>query len=574
VGTQTERASGYELFRPAATAMIENVQDRLQNANQLLARGHFDVAIEAYDEFLAAYPGSGEAWHNRGIALAETKRFALAAQSFGRAVELRPDSAASWHNRGMSLAELGEFEQAARDHSQALAIQPDMPDARGNLVLARLNCCDWQGLEEQRRRIADSLAQGKPAIVPFGNLFISGSPVDQLRCAQLWMARHAVHQAPVWRGNYDHERLRVAYVSGDFRSHPVAGSILPLLQNHDRGKFECFGISYGPDDSSEMRRRIVAGCEHFIDVRGGSDDEIAALLRRREIDIAIDLMGITWGCRPGIFATRCAPLQVCYLGFPASTGADFIDYLIADQIVIPESEQVFFSEKIAYLPRCYLPGGYDTEILGAAPSCSAAGLPENAFVFCCFNANYKILPKTFASWMAILRAVEGSVLWLSEPNVAAKENLRREAADRGVSPARVIFAPHVPSYSEHLARVALAGLFLDTAPFNAHVTAIDAISAGVPVLTLAGTSMSGRAGQSLLTALHLTELIARSVEEYQRTAIRLAREREKLAAIRDKMIRNRAALLDARAFAWDFERTLLQMHDRHRSGLPPEASPA
>lgn len=549
--------------------MVESPHAKLQNANHLLALGRFDVAIAAYDELLSAYPGSGEAWHNRGIALAETKRFALAAQSFGRAVALRPDSAASWHNRGMSLAELGEFEQAALDHSRALALQPDMPDARGNLVLARLNCCDWQGLAEERQRIARSLSEEQPAIVPFGNLFISSSPADQLRCAQLWMARHVPKHAPVWRGeNYDHSRLRVAYVSGDFRNHPVARLILPLLQNHDRAKFESFGFSYGPDDGSDMRRRIVAECEQFIDVRGGSDGEIAALLRQREIDIAIDLMGITWGCRPGILAARCAPLQVCYLGFPAATGADFIDYIIADRIVIPESEQAYFSEQVAYMPRCYLPGGCDAQISGPAQSRYLAALAENAFVFCCFNANYKILPETFASWMVILRAVDGSVLWLSEPNAAAKANLRREAADRGVSPDRLIFAPHLLSYSEHLSRVALADLFLDTSPFSGHATAIDAISAGVPVLTLAGTSMSGRAGRSLLTSLELPELIAHSVEEYEGAAIRLAREREELAAIRDKMVCNRVVLFDARAFAREFEHLLLQMHNRPRSGRP------
>lgn len=552
--------------------MIETPQARLQNANRLLALGRFDFAIAAYDEFLGLYPGAGEAWHNRGIALAQTKRFSLAADSFGRAVALRPDSAASWHNRGMSLAELGKFEEAAQDYARALAIQPDLPDVRGNLVLARLNCCDWRELDEQRQWIARSLAEGQPAIVPFGNLFISTSPADQLNCARMWMARHAPPQAPVWRGeSYDHERLRVAFVSGDFREHPVARLILPLLQNLDPQKFECLGISYGPDDNSDMRRRMIAGCEQFIDVRGGSDEGIAALLHRREIDIAIDLMGITWRCRPGIFAARCAPLQASYLGFPATTGAEFIDYVIADRTVIPEGEQEFFSEKIAWLPRCYLPGGSGTE--SPASSRKQAGLPENTFIFCCFNANYKILPESFASWMAILRAVEGSVLWLAEANAAAKANLRREAESRGLSTDRLIFASHLPSHADHLARVALADLFLDTAPFNGHATAIDAISAGVPVLTLAGTSMSGRAGQSLLTSLALPELIAHSAEEYEQTAIRLAQQPDELAAIREKIICNRAALFDAKTFAREFEQTLLQMHDRQRSGLPPDTFP-
>lgn len=552
--------------------MTENAQAKLENANRLLALGRFDFAIAAYDDFLASYPATGEAWHNRGIALAETRRFSLAVQSFGRAVALRPDSAASWHNRGMSLAELGDFEQAARDHSRALALQPDMPDVRGNLVLARLNCCDWDGLAEARQRIAQALAEGRPAVVPFGNLFISGSPADQLRCARLWMARHAPPQPPVWRGErYDHQRLRIAYVSGDFRNHPVGGLILPLLQNHDRQRFECFGISHGADDGSDMRRRIIASLEHFIDVRGRSDSEIAALLREQEIDIAIDLMGITAACRPRIFAARPAPLQVSWLGFPATTGAEFIDYLIADRVVVPEQERSFFTEQIAYLPRFYLPAGCDRDDSGPIPSRPSAGLPDRGFVFCCFNANYKILPDTFASWMAILRATEGSVLWLSEPYAAAKANLKREAAAFGISPDRLMFAPHLPSFQEHLARVALADLFLDTLPFNAHVTAIDAISAGVPILTVAGTSMSGRTGQSLLTSLSLPELIAGSVADYERIAIQLAQQPRELAAIKDKLMHNRAALFDAAAFTRDFELALLQMHNRHASGLASDS---
>lgn len=550
--------------------MSADMRVNMQQANRLLALGQADQAITAYDRVLATSPEIGEAWHNRGIALAQKRRFSLAVQSFGRAIDLHPESAASWHNRGMALSELGEYAQAAHDHARALELQPEMPDLRGNLVLARLNCSDWEGVEEQRDLIARALTGGKPAIVPFGNLFISDSPAGQLICARLWMARHAPPQPPLWRGErYHHRRIRVAWVSGDFRAHPVAGLILPVLQNADRTKFEYFGVSFGPDDNSDLRRRISATLEHFLDVRGRNDDEIADLLRQNEIDIAVDLMGITSGCRPGIFAARPAPIQVSWLGFPATTGAEFIDYAIADKWAVTDSAGAFFSERLAFLPRCYLPGEFDRLPVSPAPR-REAGLPDDAFVFCSFNANYKILPETFACWMSILRETKNGVLWLSEPNEIAKANLRREAAGRGIAPDRLIFAAHVPSFAGHLRRVAAADLFLDTLPFNAHSTAIDAVAAGVPVLTQAGTAMAGRAGTSLVSALNLPELIAGSRQEYERTAIRLAHDPGELRVLRERLCANRAAVFDAAAFARDLEQVLQHMHGRQTSGLPPQ----
>ncbi len=542
---------------------------RLQRANTLLSLGRFDAAIAVFDTYLASNPSSGEGWHNRGMALAQTKRFGLAAQSFGKALALRPDSAASWHNRGLAFAESGDFEQSVRDHARALAIQPDLPELRGDLMLARLNCCDWQDFEEERLKIAEELSNGRPAIVPFGNLFISSSPANQLQCARIWMARHVAASPPLWRGErYDHARLRIAFISGDFRAHPVAALMLPVFENHDRNHFELFGLSFGPDDNSEMRRRISSSFEHFIDARGRSDIDIAVQLRGREIDIAVDLMGVTEGCRPGIFAARPAPVQVAYLGYPGTMGADFIDYTIADPIVIPESEQHQYSGKIARLQNCYLPCGRDRAPPDQPSSRASAGLPENAFVFCCFNGCYKILPAIFASWMAILRATDGSVLWLSDPNPAARTNLGREAERQGVAPDRLIFAPYLPSFAGHLKRLTAADLFLDTLPFNAHSTAIDALLAGVPVLTCAGTSMAGRAGASLLSAAGVPELIAQSMQDYEPMAIGLARGTGTLAAIRRKI---GAWRFDIKAFTRRFEAALSEMHNRHAMGLPAQS---
>ncbi len=563
------RAEALPVFDRILTLDPGNADARLQRANTLLALHRFESAIAAFDTYLVSNPSSGEGWHNRGIALAEKKRFALAAQSFGKALALRPDSAASWHNRGLSFAETGDFEQAIRDHTRALAIQPDLPDLRGDLILARLNCCDWQGFEDERLKIAEALSNGKSAIVPFGNLLISHSPADQLLCARLWMARHVPSPPPLWRGErYNHTRLRIAYVSGDFRAHPVASLLLPILENHDRERFELFAISFGPDDNSDMRRCIRSSLEDFIDVRGRSDIEVAVQLHGREIDIAVDLMGITESCRPGIFAARPAPVQVGYLGYPGTTGADFMDYIVADRIAIPESEQHYYAEKIAWLPGCYLPCGQDRLPGGWSSPRDDTGLPEHAFVFCCFNGNYKILPAIFASWMATLRATKGSVLWLADPNPAARANLRREAERHGVVADRLIFAPHVASFTEHLKRLGAADLFLDTLPFNAHSTAIDALSAGVPVLTCAGNTMAGRAGASLLAAVGLPELVAELMQTYERTAIALAHDAGALAAIRQKIA---TPLVELKAFTRQFEAALSEMHNRRSIGLPPQS---
>ena len=543
----------------------------LNRANTALSLGRFESAIAAYDEYLASNPASGEGWHNRGIALAQTKRFAPAAHSFGKALSLHPESAASWHNRGLALAELEQFEQAIRDHSRALALQPGLPNLRGDLVLAKLNACEWQDIAPERRRISLGLMNGEPAIAPFGNLLISDSAEEQLHCARTWMASHVPPAPPLWRGErYFHDRIRVAYVSGDFRVHPVGALIASLLERHDRKKFECFGISFGPDDRSEMRKQIAAALEHFNDVRGQSNLEIARVIRESEIDIVIDLMGITADCRPGIFAARPAPVQASYLGYAGTMGADFIDYVFADHIVVPAANEGLFAEKIAWLPHCYLPAACAPEPPEAWTR-AQAGLPEDAFVFCCFNNNFKILPETFASWMEILRATGKSILWLSQPNPAAQANLRRETARAGIAEDRLIFAPRVESFEDHLKRIAAADLFLDTLPFNAHSTALDSLSAGVPVLTCCGSTMVARAGASVLSAIGLPELIAGTMQYYKTMAIGFAGDPATLAAIRDRLLRNRACtpLFDAGLFVRQFEAALTEMHARHGNGLPP-----
>jgi predicted O-linked N-acetylglucosamine transferase (SPINDLY family) len=366
-------------------------------------------------------------------------------------------------------------------------------------------------------------------------------------------------------------KIRIGYYSADFHNHATTHLMAQALEAHDRGRFEVYGFSFGPDESDAMRRRVFAACDKFLDVRNASDGEIAQLSRQLGIDIAVDLKGHTQNSRPGIFAGRAAPLQAQYIGYPGTMGAAYMDYVIADKIVIPPGAEADYDEKILRLPHSYQANDSTRKISSKTTTREDAGLPPSGFVFCSFNNNYKILPDTFASWMRILTAVDGSVLWLLEDNALAAANLRRHAADRGVDPARLVFAGRVP-LEDHLARHRLADLFLDTWPYNAHTTASDALWTGLPVLTRMGKAFAGRVAASLLTALDLPELITASTEDYEKRAVELARNPEKHAALRAKLAANRTTmpLFDGKLIARHLEAGYEMIHARQQSGLPPD----
>ena len=560
-------------FDQALTVAPDHAGAALRRAGALMALHRCRDAVESYDAYLAADPDSGEAWHNRGVALAELKHFEEAVSSFGKALALRPDSAQSWHNRGNAEIELKRFEDAIADQERALLLDPDLAYARGHLLHAKLACCDWRDVKEERAKIAAALQAGTPAIVPFENVMISDSPAGLMQCARLAMERYAAPREPLWRGErYDHARIRLAYLSGDFAAHPVSILMAGVFEHHDRERFETIGVSFGPDDASALRARLVAGFERFIDVRGISDFEIAARLREMEVDIAIDLMGLTADSRSGIFAFRPAPVQVNYLGYPGTLAVAFMDYILADRTVIPEDEQRHYAERAVYLPDTYMASDDRRAIAARAPSRAQAGLPEDGVVFCSFNANYKFSPEMFAIWMRILRAVEGSVLWLPDMNAAARRNLAREAEGHGVAPARIVFAPHLASAEEHLARLGLADLFLDTLPCNAHTTASDALWAGLPVLTCKGSTFAGRVAASLLNAVSLPELIADSLGAYEALAVGLGRDIAALAGLKAKLARNRgvAPLFDTARFTRNLEAAFTEMGARTRRGEAPQ----
>jgi predicted O-linked N-acetylglucosamine transferase (SPINDLY family) len=425
---------------------------------------------------------------------------------------------------------------------------------------------------ELEARLHRGLAEGRKVCPPFALLAVDSTPAEQLAAARTWSAdRYPLARGACRHGTpHDRGRLRVAYMSGEYRAHATSFLIAGLFETHDRARFEVIGVSSGASDDSDMRRRIEGAFDGFLDVSTLSDDEAARILREKEIDILVDLNGYFGTVRAGIPARRPAPVQVNYLGFPGTSGTPYMDYILADRWVIPDNQQRFYSEKVVYLPDCYQANDARRAIAPQAPGRADAGLAESAFVFCCFNNTHKITPGWFGVWMEILRGVEGSVLWLLEANETVAQNLRREAGQRGVAAERIVFAPRKP-LSEHLARHRLADLFLDTLPHNAHTTASDALWAGLPVLTCAGAAFAGRVAASLLDAVGLGDMIARSRDDYIAAAVRLAKAPEALRDIRERLAAQRLThpLFDTARFTRHIESAYDTMWQRYKKGRQP-----
>ena len=590
-------------LRPGSAQVYNN------RANSLLALGRREEALQSYDQALKQNPAYADAWCNRAILLMESSRLPEALDSFQKAIGLRPAYGDAWegcatvltrlghradairaydraialkgpqpqllYNRGNAHAILKNYQAAIADCEQALAADPDYPYARGVLAHARRQICEWHDLEPQMQEIAAGLQAGKRVITPFNLKALSDSAEVHLRCAELWTA-HECPPAPQRMAPaqvYDHRRIRIAYVSGDFANTAVAGLMAPVFESHDREYFETIAVSFGPPDHSLMRTRLESAFEKFVDVAGQSDVAIAEWLWRAEIDIAVDLMGFTGKCRSAIFAHRPAPVQVNYLGFPGSLGAPYYDYIIADCTVIPAGHTRFYAEQPALLPHCYLPADPVRLGMGCTPTRKAAGLPDRGIVFASFNNSYKFAPDVFAVWMRLLRAIEDSVLWLPEGNSDARVNLIREALARGVAGERLIFAPPVPAIEDHLARLALADIFLDTAPYNSHSTAIDALTAGLPIVTVLGNSFASRVAASTLKAAGFPQLVTNSLDEYERLALELAHDVPRLRQLKQQLAARLpvSPLFDLESFTRDLERAYSAMYDRSRAGLPPTA---
>jgi len=533
----------------------------------------YSAALSSYDQAIALRPDYAEAHFDRGGALQHLGRYSAAIASYEAAIQLRPDYAEAHAGRARALRELGRYESAVESYDRAIALQSEASAHRGTRRHTKMQICDWRDLEADLERISGDIDNGTAAPNPFYILTLADSAALQRRAAELWVRTQGplLPSLPEIAKRERAERIHVGYFSADFHEHATAYLIAQLFELHDRSRFKITAFSFGPDSQGEMRGRLRAGCDAFIDVRDRSDAEVAMLARAKHVDIAVDLKGFTQGHRAGIFAERAAPLQVSYLGYPGTMGAPYMDYLVADPMLIPVEHRCHYSEKILYLPDSYQVNDTRRAISARSFTRTELGLPETGFVFCCFNNSYKILPGVFARWMRILARVPGSVLWLLGDNPAAIRNLRQAAAARHIDPLRLVFADRI-DLKDHLARHRAADLCIDTLPCNAHTTASDALWAGLPVLTCAGEAFGARVAASLLTAIGLPELIASSPEHYEDLAVHLAAHPRQLAETRQRLGEQRgtAPLFDTPLFARNLEAAYTAIYERLQANLAPE----
>lgn len=563
-----------ESYDQALVLAPQFVQALFNYGNTLLRLNRYEQALQAFDKALAIQPQLPEVWANRGNVLEALERPEDALKSYTRALVIRPDFAGVLNNRGGLLRKLGAHEKSTTDYEKLIAVDPDFEYARGNKFYSSLLACNWHSFAADRENLFAAVRCGRRATIPFPFLLVSESGTDQLTCNRTYVAhKYPQHETSLWNGEcYRHDKIRIAYLSADFHRHATAYLMAELFEKHDNTAFEVSAWSFGSNTRDDMRARLCKSFGQFNDVRAMTDGEAAVKIRKGEIDIAVDLKGFTDGCRTDILARRPAPVQVNYLGYPGSMGANYIDYLVADSIVIPPGHEKFYQEKIVRLPNCYQVNDSKRAISSVTPSRAEVGLPVSGFVFCCFNSNVKINPGIFGIWMRLLKGINGSVLWLLDDNHAARCNLRSEAHARGVSADRLVFAPRI-ALPDHLARHRLADLFLDTLPCNAHTTTSDALWAGLPVLTCMGDTFAGRVAGSLLRAAGLPELITHSLSDYEALALQLATDPDKLQTLKTKLERNRrtCALFDTDRFRRHIEAAYITMHERQQRGELPAA---
>ena len=545
----------------------------LFRGNALKELNRLEEAVQSYDRAIAAYPDYAEAYINRGIALAALGRVAEALTSYERAIDLKPDAALAYFNRGYLLRTIDRFDAAAADYRIAAGLTPNVEFLPGARLEVCLQTCDWGELDALVAEITDGIVHDRPVTHPANLLAAVDSPSLQLAAARIWV-RHCcppdASLGPIAAGRRS-GRLRVGYFSADFREHPLSRLVADLIETHDRARFEVIGFAFGPPGVDEARARLARSFERFFDVEENSNLEIAALARSLAIDIAVDLGGYTYNSRSGIFALRAAPLQVNYLGYLGTLGAPYIDYLIGDRNVVTAASEPFFAEKIIYMPDSFQVNDRGRRAADRVFTRAELGLPAAGCVFCCFNTSYKIQPGTFASWMRILRRAQSATLLLVAGDAAIEKNLRAQAAAHGVDTRRLVFGARL-AMPDYLARYRTADLFLDTLPYNAGATASDALWAGLPVLTLAGTAFASRVAASLLKAVSLPELAATTRQEYEDIAVELATNPRRLTAIKEKLAGSRftSPLFDTVRFTRNLETAYVAIHERYSAGLPPE----
>lgn len=589
-GDSKERAQSYEelgafllargrhaeavaLYRRAVADTPGRADAYFNLALALDGTGESQEALEIYRAGLAIEPGRAEAHAMLGVLLRNMDKHLPAIAALEHSVKLDPSLAVGHYNLAVTYKGLGRLDESLEAFKKAVAHAPDSLVNRFEFLSLRRLICDWQGLDEEEQRCLELFRQKDTSVAPFQFVALNATRADQREAASRFAPKTIVSDDLKARDpSFEGRRIRIGYLSADFFEHATSMLLVEVLERADRSRFELFGYCYSPDDGSSLRRRVVQTFDHFVDINRMSHQEAARRIRADGIDILVDLKGYTRNPRTQILAYRPAPIQVNYLGYPATMGAGFIDYILADVIVAPMQHQEQYAERIVHLPHCYQPNDKQRKISEEPVTRADCGLPDDAFVFCSFNNSYKLTAPVFDVWMRLLAKVPRSVLWLFGPNALCRDNLRREAAARGIDPERLVFAERLP-VARHLARHRLADLFLDSVPCNAHTTASDALWAGLPVLTCTGETFAGRVASSLLAAMDLHELITGDLEAYEQVALSLAQDKNSLDRLRQKIAigRETSPLFDSARYARNLENAYQTMVDIMRAGEAPRA---
>lgn len=542
----------------------------LNRANAKYGMKRFDAAIEDYRNSLQLNPTNLDALIGISGSSYELGKLTDCLDWACKAIQLDPTNAMPFYLNGKALLKLGDTAGALACYQKCLLLQPKIDFLLGTISILKMQLCDWKNHDQDIATLKNSVLNNQAAARPFALLPILDSAQAQQICANNYikMIHSGREISDLFKGRQKARKIKLGYFSADFHNHATMHLIAEVLERHDKTNFEIYGFSFGPVTNDEWQTRAKNSFNHFINCRDISDAQIAQLSRSHEIDIAIDLKGFTQDSRTGIFSERAAPIQINYLGYPGTMGADFIDYIVADHMVIPEDHRAFFTEKVAYLPECYQPNNQSRQTAQKRFSRSDFGLPERGFVFCSFNANYKITPHTFSSWIKILMAVEDSILWILVKDSTAKNNLKQLAMHSGIDIDRIVFAEQLP-IEEHFNRIGLADIMLDTFPYGAHTTASDSLRMGLPFVTMIGETFASRVASSLLRTAGLEELVTNSTKAYQDLAIKLATTPTYLQEIREKMATVASTpLYDSEGYTRELERLYKTMHEMRCTNTP------
>ena len=526
-------------YEKAITLKPDYAEAYVNCGSALSLLNRHDEAIICCEKAITLKPDYAEAYFNFGKALNLSNRHNGAIIYYEKAIALKPDYAEAYVNCGSVLGLLNRHDEALIHYEKAIAFAPDYDYLPGWIMHSKQHALDWNGYDDLRENIIKGTASLKNSSHPFIILSMTDDLKIQKISAEVFSKAQTgqLKNSKIIPMKYGHKKIKIGYFSADFHNHATMHLIAEMLESHNKEKFEIIGFSYGIDVRDDWSERARKSFDGFYNVFNMNDERVADLSRQLEIDIAIELKGYTQESRPAIFFYKAAPIQINYLGYPGTLGAEYIDYIIADKNLIPENKKVFYTENIIYLPGCYQPNCAKRDIDKTKISRKEFGLPEDAFIYCAFNNAYKITPQTLLSWAKILSKVTNSVIWVLSDSENTNENILREFNAKGIDSQRIIFAKRMP-IEKHLARLQLADLFLDTFPYNAHTTASDALRVGLPVLTMMGQSFASRVASSLLKQLELTELITENEKDYESIAIQLGSNIKNFNSIKDKVSNN------------------------------------